>query len=215
MSGAWCTDITSVCAHSAIPHENIIPNAHTSCGCGLPSLSSGEMVSSWGPLLLLASLSPPHRAVTHSSWCSFPGSPFLLLLHQGRVPARATHPPPPHLHPTIHLWGLWTMVYFTIVGTWQKYSTALVYLREAAHCQICVDRNITCTRDRSFISFFASSLLAGLDQGLEERGQLQAKSWPAPCPVCSGFTGLHRRLHGPLCLQDMVIFSIQHRWHPL
>lgn len=56
-------------------------------------------------------------------------------------------------------------------------------------CQSCVHRDVPCTGKSSFISFFVSSMLTGLDQGLGESGQWQAKSWPDPLPLLLQFHG--------------------------
>lgn len=145
---------------------------------------------------------------------------FSLLLHWVRGPARSTCPPCPGPHPMSIHGGL---AQGCILPLWvqhrnpQGISSAVEYLRQygSGPCQSCVGRNVTCSGEISFISFFVSSVLPGLDQGLGESGQWQAKSWPDPCLFCPGFMGLHRRMHRPVCLQDTVIFSTQHRWHPL
>lgn len=106
----------------AIPQENVETNAHTRYGCGLPSWRSGETGSSWG------TPSPPGWSVHTAPSCDPQLSMLLPWLPLLAAPPRrysATRPPPPGPHPTVYPWGSGTRVYFTIVVTSQKYSTAL------------------------------------------------------------------------------------------
>lgn len=120
--------------------------------------------------------------MTHSSWCSFPGFPFSLLFHWGKVPARDTWPPPPCPSTGARDKGIFYHCgSITEILNSTRYSLCTWKGQHSlSSCPICVNRNVTCG-GRSFISFFfSSSLLTGPDQGLEVRGLQQAKSWPAP-----------------------------------
>lgn len=59
-----------------------MPGVDMACHHG----GQGRQIHPGGPHLLLAGLSTLPQVVTHSSWCSFPDSPFSLLLHRGTVP---------------------------------------------------------------------------------------------------------------------------------
>lgn len=172
-----------------------IPDGDVACHHG----GWGRQFRPRGPHLLLAGLSPPPQDMTHLPW--FP----LLAASPPRQGASQGYPPSTSWSPSYCLsMGVRDKGVFYHCGditeilnstgdslcTWKrKHSSAL--------WQICVDRNVTCTGDKSFISFFARILLAGLGQGLEERGQRQAKSDrqradlpPAlPAPALRDFTG--------------------------
>lgn len=190
------------------------------CYCGEVTASSQE-----GLNLLLAGLSPLPRAVTRSSWCSFPSSLFSLFLHQSRVSVRATHSPPPGRHPTVHPLGHGRGCILLLWGQSQKYSTALgnslcAWMRQpiSATCQIRTDGNVTHTGDWSFIFFMTSCLLADWDQGLAERVSVRKRADlpPAPsAPASWGFRGgcmgsvfaRHSDLFNPKQMSSITILS--------
>lgn len=174
---------------------------------------------SGGPHFFLLGLSPLPWIMTHSSWCSLPGIPFLLLFHWDKVPDRDTwlSPPCPSMA-AIDKGILYHCGSITEILNSTGYSLCTWKGQHSlSSCPISVDRNVTCAGGRSFISFFSSSLLTGPDEGLEERSLQQEKSWPAPYITCSILMGLHRRLHGSVLAQDTVIFSpnIWLLWFPM
>lgn len=196
-------------------------NVHAGCACGLPLWKSGETVSSEGlqtpPIWsVLTTLSCDPQLLMLIFW---PHSS--LLLHWVRASQVYLSPSSwsPSYCPSMGVRDKGVVYHCGYITEIHKESPVLLSTWKRQHgsvpCRSCVDRNVTCTGESSFISFLKDSLLPGLDQGLGESGQQQAKSWADPCLFCSGFMGLHRRMRRPLCLQATVIFSTQHRWYPL
>lgn len=151
----------------AIPRENIESNVHTRCGCGLPSWRSGDTVSSRGTSSPDGpGLSPPPWAVTAAldSPSLAPPPPPRQSASQGH---RSSTSWSPSYHPSMGIRDKGVLYYCGDITeilnstgdslcTWKRQHSS-------APCQICVDRNVTYTGNWSFISFFASNLLAHLD----------------------------------------------------
>lgn len=195
-------------------HRMFMPDVHVACRCG----GQEREFHLGDSKLLLSGLSPP-------LWPTALDDPFLASLLA--APPLSQRVSQVYLSPSswspssclsMGVRDKGVVYHCGYITNPQGISSAVEYLKETAWLrslpELCGQEYNMHWR-KLFYFLFISSLLPGLDQGLGESGQQQAKSWPDPCLFCSGFMGLHRRMHRPLCLQDTVIFSTQHRWHPL